>query len=62
MSQVTIDGKEYDFDSLSDTAKGQVISLQFVNAELKRLESKIAVYKTAQSGYLATLKEAIEEK
>ena len=61
MPQVTIDGKEYDFDSLKDTAKAQVVSLQFVDSELKKLESQIAVYKTAQMGYLSSLKKELED-
>ena len=39
MAQVTIDGKEYDFDSLSDKAKANLISLQFVQGELKKFEA-----------------------
>ena len=51
MPQVTIDGKEYDFDSLSEKAKANLISLQFVQAELKKFEAQIAVHKTAERAY-----------
>ena len=56
MPSLNIDGKEYDIDSLSDGAKGQVVSLQFVQAEIQRLESKLAVCKTAQQAYQVALK------
>ena len=29
MATITIDGKEYDSDDLSEDAKGQIISLQY---------------------------------
>ena len=51
MAQVTIDGKEYDFDSLPDKAKANLISLQFVQSELKKFEAQIAVFKTAERAY-----------
>ena len=46
MATVTIDGKDYDVDDLSLTAKEQLASLQFVQTEIKRLESQLAVCKT----------------
>ena len=61
MATVTIDGKEYDLDSLSNEAKEQLTSLQFVQGELKRLEAQAAVYKTAYSGYLNALKNEIDK-
>ena len=42
MAQVKINDKEYEFDNLSDTAKANLVSLKFVQDELKRLESQIA--------------------
>tara|TARA_B100000965_G_C19153661_1_gene567134 strand:+ start:433 stop:618 length:186 start_codon:yes stop_codon:yes gene_type:complete len=60
MPNITIDGKNYDSDSLSDKAKEQIMSLQFVNAEIKRIESQLAVYKTASAAYSLALKNEIE--
>ena len=34
MTTITIDNKPYEFESLSDKAKGQLNSLQFIDAEL----------------------------
>ena len=61
MASVNIDGKDYDIDNLSDAAKGQLGSLQFVQGELKRLEAQMAVYKTAYAAYSSALKNAIDE-
>ena len=60
MAKVNIDGKDYEFDDLSDKAKAQLLSLQFVQGELKRLEAQIAVFKTAEVGYLRELKDQIK--
>ena len=61
MASVNFDGKDYDLDDLSDKAKANIVSLQFVQAELKRLQSQNAVLKTAEAAYAATLKAEIED-
>ena len=60
MPNITIDGKEYNSDDLSQNAKEQLVSLQFVQAELKRLEAQLAVYRTAAVAYSASLKKEID--
>ena len=55
MPSVKINDKEYDFDSLSDDAKSNLASLQFVQSELKRLEAKLAVFKTSEAAYARAL-------
>ena len=59
MNTITIDGAEYDIEFLSDNAKAQVSSLQFVKAELQRLEAQVAVYRTAEAGYAQALKQEL---
>lgn len=61
MAVININGKEYMTDEMSEESKATVISLQFVQAEQKRLEAQIAVYKTAERGYILALKEALEK-
>ena len=51
MTNITIDGKEYDSDELSDEIKSQLASLQFVDSELSRLNALIAVLQTARHSY-----------
>ncbi len=57
MANITIDGQNYDFDSMSTDAKAQLSSIQFVDAELQRLNAKTAVLQTARNAYLNTLKQ-----
>ena len=58
---ITIDDKEYDIDSLSDLAKDNLASLQFVRGELKKLQAQLAVYQTAERAYSDVVKREIEE-
>ena len=62
MPKVTIDGKEYDTDQLSDTINSQLLSLQFAQNEIKRLEGQIAVYRTAVSAYSQALKDELSNE
>ena len=59
MSTITVDNHDYDFDSLSDEAKAQLQSLQFVDAELARLQAQAAVLQTARMAYAKALNEAL---
>lgn len=59
MANITIDGVDYNTDNLSDSAKAQLVSLQFVQQELARLEAQIAVYRTAEAGYAKALKDEL---
>ena len=60
MATITIDNKDYDMDNLSDAAKEQVASLQFVQGEIKRTEAQLAVMRTAASAYSNALKNELE--
>ena len=62
MATFTIDGKEYDSDDLSEDAKGQIISLQYVQAELQRIGHQAAVLETAKLAYGRALKESLGEE
>lgn len=59
MTMITIDGQEYDLDHLSDEAKAQLASLQFVDSELARLTAQSAVLRTARMAYSRALQEAL---
>lgn len=62
MANLIINDKTYDLDQFSDEAKAQVISLQFVDAEIQRLNAMIAVFQTARNGYLNALLPQLEGK
>ena len=60
MAAINIDGPEYQTEELSTGARNNLGSLQFVQNEIKRLEAQIAVYKTAEVGYVKGLKAELE--
>ena len=60
MATITIDGKEYDTDKLSDETKAQLGSLQYVDSELARLQAQAAALQTARIAYGRALKETLE--
>ena len=51
MTTITIDGKEYEYENLSDKAKAQLTSMQFVDNELARLQAQASVLQTARIAY-----------
>ena len=59
MPLITIDGRQYELDLLSSTAKEQLASLQFVDAEIQKLQAQLAVYQTARMAYSNALKAAL---
>jgi hypothetical protein len=54
-TEVTVDGVTFRLDQLSAEARAQVASLQFVQAEIERLNNKLAVYATARNAYQKAL-------
>ena len=61
MANLTIDGKDYDIDSLNETSKQALASLQYTQSELKRAQAHIAVLKIAEAAYVNLLKKDIDE-
>lgn len=59
MPKIKIDEKDYELDQLSEAAKAQLVSLQFVDAELQRLNALAAVLQTARLAYSKALNEAL---
>jgi len=60
MATLTVNNKSYDIDTLSDDARAQMQSLQYVDAELQRLNATIAVFQTARMAYLNALQPLLE--
>lgn len=56
MSNVTIDGQSYELSSLSEEARAQLMSLQFVEQEITRLQLQMAALQTARNAYASALK------
>jgi len=60
MAKIKLEGVEYDTKKLSDNGKAQLASLQFLDAQMSKLKSEIAVFKTAKAAYVLALKEELE--
>ena len=59
MAIITIDGKDYDTETLSDEVRAQLTSVQFVDQELARLNDQAAVMQTARIAYAKALNDAL---
>ena len=59
MTTIKIDGKDYEIESLSDEAKSELGSIQFVDSEFARLQAKAAALQTARIAYAKALKAAL---
>lgn len=59
MPIMKIDNFNYDTDNLSDEAKAQLVSLQFCDQELARLQAQSAAYQTARMAYAKALQAAL---
>lgn len=57
---ITIDGKEYESENLSDNAKKLIANIQFADQELARLRMQNASVQTARQSYIATLKNELD--
>lgn len=59
MPTIKIDNVDYDLDSLSDDAKAQLQSIQFVDQELAKLQMQVAAMQTARNAYVNAFKAAL---
>ena len=62
MPNIKIDNQDYDLDTLSAEAKGQLISLQATEAEIQRLNIQLAIAQTARVAYANALRESLPKK
>ena len=60
MANIKIDGKEYDFDALSEEAKAQLAQLQQCNAKIHSWYMDIAIAQTARACYSLELNHLLE--
>jgi hypothetical protein len=59
MKTISIDHQDYKFESLSEDARGQLASLQFVDAEIARLQAQMAAFQTARNAYALALRQSL---
>ena len=60
MPKITVDGIEYNTEDFTENGKAQLASLQFLEVQMHKLKSKIAVYQRARNSYVAALKADLE--
>jgi hypothetical protein len=61
MPTININDEEYDVETLSDEAKNQLASIEFVDSELARLQANAAVLHTARIAYVNELSQAVSK-
>ena len=61
MPKFTVEGIEYNTEDLSENGKAQLASLQFLEVQMNKLKSEVAVYQTARNSYIAALKAEVED-
>lgn len=60
MPKITVDNIDYNTEDLSENGKAQLASLQFLEVQMNKLKSEIAVYQTARNSYIAALKTELD--
>jgi len=60
MPKIKLDEMEYNTEDFSDNAKAQYASLQFLEVQMNKLKSEIAIYQTARQAYITALKAELE--
>jgi hypothetical protein len=53
--KVTIDGKEYELDSLNEAARNQLANLRVADQRLAQLRAELAMVQTARDTYAKVL-------
>ncbi len=61
MSTLKIGENEYEIEKLPDECKAQLISIQFAEQEVVRLQGLIAALQTAKVAYVKELQASIEK-
>ena len=59
IKSITIDGKEYLADALSDQAKAKIASLQFVDAEMLRTRNQLIMLQAARAEFARQLQKEL---
>lgn len=55
MAKVTIDGTDYDTETMSDEAKAQLQNVAFCDRKLADLKNEAAVFQSARNAYARNL-------
>ena len=58
---ITIDGKEYAQDELSDNAKEQLASMKIADERIAQIQRELAIAQTARNAYARALADEISK-
>lgn len=61
-TSITVDGKKYNLNDLSDAARAKLQSIVFCNEQIQQLSNEWAVADTARLGYTSALKREVTGK
>lgn len=59
MAKVTIDGKDYETDALSEEAKNHIQNVHYCEQKMAELKRELAVAQTARNTYAQALQRAL---
>jgi len=57
--KVTIDGKDYELENLSEKAKNDLLSLRIVDKKIEENKQEHAILQTARNAYARSLSEQL---
>jgi len=60
--KITIDGKEFDVESLSEDARRQIVSLRLADQRIAQLQQDLAFVQTARNAYAKALAAKLPEE
>ena len=61
MPKIKLDDVEYNSEDLSNQGQATLKSLQFLEVQMRNLQTEITIYQTAQRTYVAALKAEIKQ-
>lgn len=59
---LTLNGKEYPLDTLSENARAQLLNIRVTNQEIARLQQRIAIAQTAHAAYARALQAELDQQ
>jgi uncharacterized small protein (DUF1192 family) len=57
---ITIDGRDYAIDALSENVKAQLVSMQVVDRRIAALQEEMAILQTARIAYSNAVKQELQ--
>lgn len=61
MPKIKLDDIEYNTEDMTESAKAQLVSLQFTDGQIRKLKQELAISETARQAYIAAVKREIEQ-